>query len=324
VNRAVTRVAVLDDYQHVAETLGDWRSLPRGTEVVYFHDHLHDEDAIVERLRDFDIVAIMRERTPFPRSLIARLPRLRLLVTTGIQNRAVDVAAAQAKGVVVSGTGSFANGAPELTWALILGALRHLPQEDAATRTGAWQQTVGSDLKGRVIGILGLGRIGSHAARVAHAFEMDVIAWSQNLTAERAAESGARYVEKDDLFRLSDIVTIHLVLSPRTRALVGARELALMKPTALLVNTSRGPIVDEDALVSALRERRIGGAALDVFDREPLPPGHPLLGLPNTVLTPHLGFVTETTYRRYFHETVEDIAAFLAGNPIRLVEQAGG
>jgi phosphoglycerate dehydrogenase-like enzyme len=323
-NRRLTRVAVLDDYQQVAEALGDWRSLPEGTEVVFFHDHLDDEEAIAHRLRDFDVVAIMRERTPFPSSLLARLPRLRLLVTTGIQNRAVDVAAAQAAGVVVSGTGSFANGAPELTWALILGALRHLPEEDAATRAGGWQRTVGADLKGRVIGILGLGRIGSHAARVANAFEMDVIAWSQNLTAERAADAGARRVEKDELFRLSDILTIHLVLSPRTRALVGARELGLMKPTALLVNTSRGSIVDEEALVSALRERRIGGAALDVFAHEPLPQGHPLLGLPNTVLTPHIGFVTETTYRRYFQETVEDIAAFLAGSPIRLVEQVGG
>ena len=318
------RVAILDDYQDIAERLGDWRSLPEGTEVVFFHDHLVDEDAIAERLRDFDVVAIMRERTPFPSSLLARLPRLRLLVTTGMQNRVVDVAAAHAAGVVVSGTGSAANGAPELTWALILGALRHLPEEDAATRTGGWQRTVGGDLHGRVIGILGLGRIGGHVARVARAFEMDVIAWSQNLTAEHAAKAGARLVEKDDLFRQSDILTIHLVLSPRTRGLVGARELELMKPTALLVNTSRGPIVDEEALIAVLRDRRIGGAALDVFANEPLPPGHGLLAVPNTVLTPHLGFVTETTYRRYFSETVEDIAAFLAGSPIRLVEQVSG
>lgn len=317
---SVTRVAVIDDYQRAAEGLADWRSLPPGTEVAFFHDHLVDEDAVVGRLRDFDVVVIMRERTPVGRSLLDRLPNLRLLVTTGMQNRAVDVAAARERGVVVSGTGSGANGAPELTWALILAGLRRIPEEDAATRAGVWQVTVGGDLEGRVLGVLGLGRIGTKVARVAQAFGMEVIAWSQNLTREAAATAGVRRVDRDDLFRLSDILTIHLVLSPRTRGLVGAAELALMKSDALLVNTSRGPIVDEPALVDALRERRIGGAALDVFATEPLPPGHPLLMLPNTVLTPHLGFVTRRTYERYFRETVEDIAAFIAGSPLRLVE----
>jgi phosphoglycerate dehydrogenase-like enzyme len=316
----LTRVAVLDDYQRAAEALGDWGSLPAGTEVVFFHDHLVDEDAVVERLRGFEVVALMRERTPVGRSLLERLPNLRLLVTTGMQNRSVDVAAARERGVAVSGTGSAANGAPELTWALILAGLRRIPEEDAATRAGAWQATVGGDLEGRVLGVLGLGRIGSKVARVAQAFGMEVIAWSQNLAAGAAAAAGVRRVDKDDLFRLSDILTIHLVLGSRTRGLVGAPELALMKPDALLVNTSRGAIVDEPALVDALRERRIGGAALDVFATEPLPPGHPLLTLSNTVLTPHLGFVTRRTYERYFRETVEDIAAFLAGSPIRLVE----
>ena len=316
----MTRVAVIDDYQHVAEALGDWESLPPGTEVVFFHDHLVDEDAIADRLRDFEVVALMRERTPIGRSLLSRLPKLRLLVTTGMQNRAVDVGSAHDRGVVVCGTGSAANGAPELTWALLLAALRHIPEEDAATRGGAWQRTVGGDLEGRVLGVIGLGRIGTKVARVAQAFGMEVIAWSQNLTEAAAGAAGVRRVDKEDLFRLGDIITIHLVLSERTRGLIGAMELALMKPTALLVNTSRGPIVDEPALVDALRGRRIGGAALDVFSTEPLPTGHPLLTLPNTVLTPHLGFVTRTTYERYFGETVEDIAAFLAGEPIRVVE----
>ena len=312
----MTRVAVLDDYQSVAEALADWASLPE-TEVVFFHDHLHDEDAVAERLRDFDVVALMRERTPLRRSLLERLPRLRLLVTTGMANASVDVAAARELGVVVAGTGSSASGAPELTWALILAALRHVPEEDASIRGGGWQRTVGGDLSGRTLGLLGLGRIGGHAARIALAFDMEVIAWSQNLTAERAAEAGAVRVERDELFARSDVLSIHLVLSERTRGLVGARELALMKPAALLVNTSRGPIVDESALVSALAQRRLAAAALDVFDAEPLPPDHPLRTLPNTVLTPHIGFVTERTYRRYFTETVENIAAFLAGSPIR-------
>jgi phosphoglycerate dehydrogenase-like enzyme len=320
----MTRIAVLDDYQQVAESMGDWASLPADATVAFFHDHLVDEDEIVERLHDFDVVAIMRERTPFTRSLLERLPRLRLLVTTGMYNRALDLAAARELGVVVSGTGSAGNGAPELTWALILAGLRHIPEEDAAARAGAWQRTVGGDLRGRVLGILGLGRIGGQVARVANAFEMEVIAWSENLTAGRAEAAGARRVEKEELFRLSDVLTIHLVLSERTRDLVGAAELALMKPGALVVNTSRGPIIDEPALVEALRRGRPGAAALDVFATEPLPPGHPLLQLHNTVLTPHLGFVTETTYRRYFKEIVEDIASFLDGEPVRALEEPTG
>ena len=313
------RIAVLDDYQHVAATYADWSTVEQPVEVVEFHDHLADEDALAARLAPFDIVVAMRERTPFPRSLLARLPALRLLVTTGAKNASIDVAAAAESGVTVCGTGSHPSGTVELTWALILAAARHLPDEVAAVRAGGWQRTVGTDLAGARLGVVGLGRLGERVARIGTAFGMDVVAWSQNLTAERAQEVGVRLVGKDELIGTSDIVTLHLQLSDRTRGLIGRPELDRMKPTAVLVNTSRGPIVDESALVEVLRAGGIACAALDVFDREPLPLDHPLRSLPRALLTPHLGYVTAATYETFYRGAVEDVAAFLDGRPIRVV-----
>ena len=316
----MTRVAILDDYQGVALRMADWGRLPAGTDVVVFPDHLADPGAVAARLAEFDVVMAMRERTPFPRALLERLPRLRLLVTSGMRNAAIDLAAATERGILVCGTGGLPYPTAELAWALILALFRRVPAEDRATRAGHWQQSVGLGINGKTLGVLGLGTLGSRVARVGRAFEMDVIAWSQNLTARRAAEVGATLVAKDELLGRSDIVTIHLVLGDRTRELLGARELALMKPSAYLVNTSRGPIVDEAALVRALRAGTIAGAGLDVFDEEPLPLGHPLRQLPNTVITPHLGYVTEETYRIFFGQAVEDIEAFLRGAPVRVLK----
>ena len=314
----VTRVAILDDYQDVARRLADWKSLP--AEMVVFRDHLSDESQVAARLADFDVVVAMRERTSFPRSLFERLPRLRLLVTTGMRNASIDLRAAADRGVVVSGTAGLPSPTAELTWALILALVRHVPREDRATREGRWQETLGTTLKGRTLGVLGLGQLGSRVARVGKAFEMDVIAWSQNLTAERAAAVGATLAgSRDELLARADIVTIHLVLSDRTRGLVGARELGLMRPTAYLVNTSRGPIVDEDALIATLHAGKIAGAGLDVYDEEPLPADHPLRRLPNTVITPHLGYVTEETYQIFYSQALEDVRAFLAGAPVRVL-----
>jgi phosphoglycerate dehydrogenase-like enzyme len=314
----MVRLAILDDYQQVSGRMADWAAVVPDAEVTAFADHLEREDEVAARLAGFDVVVAMRERTPFPRSLLARLPRLRLLVTTGMRNAAIDLAAAAELGVTVCGTGS-GSSTVELTWALILGLVRHVPEEDASIRAGGWQRTVGTDLAGATLGVLGLGNLGRRVAAVGLAFEMDVIAWSQNLTAEAAAAAGARRVERDDLFRLADVLTVHLVLSDRTRGLVGARELGLMKPAAYLVNTSRGPIVDEAALVEHVRAGRIAGAALDVYGVEPLPPGDPLRTLPRSVLTPHLGYVSERTYRRMYGEAAEDVAAFLAGRPVRVL-----
>jgi phosphoglycerate dehydrogenase-like enzyme len=315
----VTRVAILDDYQNAALTWADWSSLP-DTTVQTFPDHLDGEDALVQRLQDFDVVVAMRERTPFPRSLLERLPNLKLLVTTGSRNAAIDVRAAKDRGIVVSGTRSLRNPTAELTWGLILGLARHIPAEDAAVRAGAWQTRIGPSLDGKVLGIVGLGNLGSQVAIIGRAFQMEVIAWSQNLTQATAEQYGARLVTKDELFSQADVVTIHLVLSDRTRGLVGERELGLMKPDAYLVNTSRGPIVDGAALVRALQDNQIAGAALDVFDEEPLPTDHPFRRLPNTVLTPHIGYVSSDNYRLFYGDAVEDIAAFLKGQPIRLLE----
>jgi phosphoglycerate dehydrogenase-like enzyme len=313
------RIAVLDDYQSVAATFTDWSQLSEPAEVVEFHDHVGDANALVARLQPFDVVIAMRERTPFPRQVLERLPNLRLLVTTGMRNRSIDVEAATELGITVCGTGAQATSTVELTWALILATLRHIPQEDAAMRAGAWQQTVGGDLAGARLGVIGLGRIGSQVARIGAAFGMDVVAWSQNLTEERAAEAGARRVEKEELFATADVVTVHLVGSTRTRGLIGADDLALMMHTAVLVNTSRGPIVEEAALIDVLRDGRIAGAGIDVYDQEPLPRDHPLRELRRAVLTPHLGYVTRGSYEIYYREAVEDVAAFLAGAPIRVL-----
>ena len=311
------RVAVLDDYQDVALEMADWSSLPADVDV--FSDHLSDEQDLVNRLEPYDVVVAMRERTPFQRSLLERLPNLRLLVTTGIRNASIDVGAAHDSGVTVCGTEGLPYPTAELTWGLILALMRRIPAEDAATRQGEWQVTMGEGLQGKTLGLLGLGRLGSQVAAVGNAFGMDLIAWSQNLTAERAAEYGAALVSKEELLSRSDILTIHLVLGDRTRGLVGADELSLMKRSAYLVNTSRGPIVDEAALIDALRKGTIAGAGLDVFDVEPLPADHVLRTLPNTVLTPHVGYVTAETYRVFYGDAVEDIRAFLDGSPVRVV-----
>jgi len=313
------RIAVLDDYQNVAREMADWASLGADCEVASFRDHLTDLDSLVQRLKDFEIVVAMRERTPFPRALLEKLPRLRLLVTTGMRNASIDLAAARERGVVVCGTPGASGTTGELTWGLIHALFRQIPREDRLVREGKWQTTVGLGLAGKTLGILGLGTIGSQVARVGAAFNMDVIAWSQNLDAERAARAGAKRVERDELLARSDVVTIHLVLSERTRGLVGERELARMKPTAFLVNTSRGPIVDERALAAALKKGTIAGAGIDVYDVEPIAPDHPLLSAPNTVLTPHLGYVTREGYSAYFRGAVEDIAAWRRGAPMRVL-----
>ena len=316
----MARIAVLDDYQGVALSVGGWNRLPEDTEIEAFRDHLGDDDALAQRLQPFDVIVAMRERTAFPRSLLSRLPNLRLLVTTGMRNAAFDMQAAKDLGITVCGTGGLPTPTAELTWGLIIGCVRHIAEEDKATRAGRWQTTIGPTLHGKTLACLGLGNLGSQVAKVGLAFGMDVIAWSQNLTQERADQVGARLVGKDELFSQADVLSVHLVLSDRTRGLVSQRELSLMKPTAFLINTSRGPNVDEAALITALRERRIAGAGLDVFDVEPLPPGHPYLQLDNILITPHLGYVTLETYERFYGEAVEDIVGFLSGSPPRVVE----
>lgn len=317
------RIAVLDDYQSVAADFCDWSRVPGPVQVVEFHDAVSAPDALAARLEPFDVVVAMRERTEFPRSLLERLPNLRLLVTTGMVNRAIDLAAATDLGITVCGTGVGAAATAELTWGLVLATLRNIPREDASVRAGGWQQTVGGDLEGARLGVVGLGRLGSRVARVGAAFGMDVVAWSQNLTDERAAEVGVRRVAREELFATSDVVTIHLLLSRRTRGLVGADDLGRMKPTAVLVNTSRGPIVEQQALLDALHAGRLAGAGLDVFDAEPLPRDHPLRSAPRTVLTPHLGYVTRGTYEVFYREIVEDVAAWVAGEPLRVLGRPG-
>src|SRR3954449_508436 len=318
----MTRIAVLDDYQSVAADFCDWSKVAGPVDVTTFSDTLTDEDALVERLQAFDVVVAMRERTAFPRSVLERLSNLKLLVTTGMRNKSIDTQAANDNGVTLCGTGSGQTATPELTWGLILAVMRHIPQEDAAVRAGGWQQTIGGDLAGARLGVVGLGRMGTQVARVGQAFGMDVVAWSQNLTDERAAEHGVRRVEREELFGTSDVVTVHLLWSRRTRGLIGADDFARMKPTAVFVNTSRGPIVEEAALIDVLRNDRIAGAGIDVYDQEPLPPDHPLRELRRAVLTPHLGYVTRNTYEVFYGEAVEDVAAFLAGAPVRVISPA--
>jgi phosphoglycerate dehydrogenase-like enzyme len=315
----MTRVAILDDYQGVALGLADWKNLGAEVTVHAFHERLCGEEAVADRLRDFEIVVAMRERTHFPRSLLERLPKLKLLVTTGMRNVAIDSKAAVELGIVVSGTGMLTPPTAELTWGLILALARHIPEETSQMRYGGWQRTVGVGLHGKMLGILGLGKLGSEVARVGRAFQMEVIAWSQNLMGAHAASLGATRVEKDELFQRADFVTIHLILSKRTRGLVSSHELGLMNRTAYLINTSRGPIVEERALLDALSNRKIAGAALDVYDEEPLRDDHPLRKLDNVVLTPHLGYVTVENYRKCYADAVEDIRAFLEGHPMRTI-----
>jgi phosphoglycerate dehydrogenase-like enzyme len=314
------RCAILDDYQKVALKLADWSAVAQDLDIEVFSAPMADQRRTVEALRDAEIVCLMRERTPFPRAVIEALPKLKLIVTTGMRNAAIDVAAAQERGVVVCGTSTAHHPTAELAFGLMLDLARKISFEDGQLRMGVpWQTTIGVDLVGKTLGVLGLGKLGSRVARYAQAFEMSVLAWSQNLTEARCQELGVGYAGKEELLRRSDFVSIHLVLSARTRGLIGAAELALMKPTAFLINTSRGPIVDENALIEALQDRRIAGAGIDVYDVEPLSVAHPLRGLPNAVLTPHLGYVTEDNYRILYRETVEDIRAWLDGKPIRLL-----
>ncbi|OGO36861.1 MAG: hydroxyacid dehydrogenase [Chloroflexi bacterium RBG_16_57_8] len=313
------KVAILDDYQQVALKMADWSTLPDVTEVRAFREHWTGIDALADRLIGFDIIVAMRERTPFPEELIERLPRLRLLVSTGMRNASIDLAAATRLGILVCGTKGGGPSTAELAWGLILSLLRHIQQEHESVRQGRWQSTIGVELKGKVLGLLGLGNLGSHMAEIGNAFGMTVIAWSQNLTADRAAQFKAGLVGKDELFSRSDILSIHLQLSDRTRGLVGARELGLMRPTAYLINTSRGPIVDETALLQALQSRTIAGAGIDVYSQEPLPPHYPFARLDNVVLTPHLGYVTEETYEVFYRDSVEDIASYLRGQPVRVL-----
>ena len=312
------RIAILDDYQHAALVSADFAQL-EAEEVTPFHGHLGDTADLVAELRRFDVVVAMRERTFFDAERFRLLPNLELLVTTGMANAAIDLAAARAAGVTVCGTRGSATATAELTWGLILALARHVPAEDAAVRAGRWQHTMGLGLHGRTLGVVGMGRIGTHVAAVGLAFGMEVLAWSQHLTAATAASAGATAVAKEELFAASDVVTIHYKLSARSLGLVGAREIGLMKPTAYLVNTSRGPLVDNDALLAALRDGTIAGAALDVYDEEPLPGGHPLRNAPRVVLTPHIGYVTDDGYRVFYGDAVEDIAAFAAGQPVRVL-----
>ena len=305
------KIAILDDYQNVALRMADWSPVARRAEIAVFNDHVADPNALVERLLPFDVICVMRERTPLSREVIERLPRLKLIASTGSRNASIDVAAAEERGIRITATGYRSTPTIEMTWALILASERHIVQENNSVRAGGWQTSIGRELDGKVLGVLGLGNIGGQVARIGRAFGMQVIAWSQNLTAEVAKAAGATRVGKEELFRRADIVTIHLLLSDRTRGLVGAREIALMRPTSRLINTSRGPIVDEASLIEALRSRRIAGAALDVFDREPLPPNHPFRQLDNVLATPHIGYVGEDLYRTFYGDVAAAVAAWL-------------
>jgi phosphoglycerate dehydrogenase-like enzyme len=313
-------IALLDDYQSAALRMADWSGLQKDHKVVAFKERLPDIDAVARALADFEIVGIMRERTPFPRALFEKLPKLKLLVTTGKRNAAIDLEAAKAHGVMVCNTGGAGRATADLAIGLMIALARHFREELHTMRPGGgWQTTVGMDLEGKTLGILGLGNLGAKVGRIGAAIGMQPIAWSQNLTAEQARERGAERVEKDELFARSDVITIHMVLSDRTRGLIGARELGLMKPTALLINTSRGPIVDEAALLAALRAGRIAGFGADTFNVEPLPPDHPLRAEPRALLTPHLGYVTEETYRDFYVGMVQALEAWLGGKPINVL-----
>jgi phosphoglycerate dehydrogenase-like enzyme len=313
-------IAILDDYQNCALAMADWSRLQQAHRVAVFNARLPDLEAVAKALAPFEVVGIMRERTPFSRALFERLPNLKLLVTTGKRNASIDLDAARDHKVTVCGTGGAGRATAELAIALMLGLARHLREEFQAMRPGgAWQTTLGFDLDGRTLGIIGLGNLGARVGRIGAAMGMRVIAWSQNLTPEAARERGAERVEKDELFRQADVVSIHSVLSPRSRGLVGTHELGLMKATAIVVNTSRGPIVDEAAMLAALREKRIAGYGADTFDIEPLPSDHPLRSEPRALLTPHLGYVTEETYRDFYGGMVAAIEAWLAGKPVGVI-----
>jgi len=309
--RKPIKIAILDDYQNVALKMADWSALATRADIAVFDDHIVDPEALVERLDSFDIVCVMRERTPLPREVLQRLPRLKLIASTGPRNASIDNSAAKELGIAVTATGYKSTPTIELTWALILASVRFIVSENAALRDGLWQKSIGEELSGKTLGVLGLGNIGGQVARIGLALGMNVIAWSQNMTPEIAEAAGAKLVSKDELFREADILTIHLVLSARTKGLVGAAELALMKPTARLINTSRGPIVDEPSLIKALRSHAIAGAAIDVFDQEPLPLQHPLRSMDNVLATPHIGYVTDSLYRTFYGDVVKSITTWL-------------
>ncbi|HXQ84154.1 MAG TPA: D-2-hydroxyacid dehydrogenase family protein [Xanthobacteraceae bacterium] len=314
------RCAILDDYQNVVLKSADWSKVKGDVDIKVFNEHLGGPDKVIAALKSFQIVVATRERTGFPKQVIEALPDLKLLITTGMRNASIDTETAKARGVTVCGTSSFGNPTSGIAIGLMLELTRHIGNENARLHAGAkWQTTIGPDLEAMTLGVLGLGKLGTRTASIAKAFGMKVIAWSENLTAEKCEAAGVGYVSKDDLFRQSDFITIHVVLSPRSRGLVGAKEIGLMKPSAFLINTSRGPIIDEAALLAALRDKKIGGAGLDVFDVEPLPLDHPLRKMDNVVITPHLGYVSEQNYRAYFAGVVEDIRGFLDGKPVRVM-----
>jgi phosphoglycerate dehydrogenase-like enzyme len=317
-NEEPVQIAILDDYQGVALQSADWSPLKGDAKITVFRDHLSDPAALVERLKPFDVLCVMRERTPLTRELLEQLPNLKLIASTGFRNASIDLTAANQRGITVCNTGYSAHGAIEMTWALILAMVRNVPAEFASVQRGQWQTSIGGDLQGKTLGLVGLGNIGSSMAKIAQAFGMKVIAWSQNLTLESAEKQGAQLVSKEELFSTADIVSVHLVLSQRSIGIVGAAEFGLMKPTAYFVNTSRGPLVDESALIHALESRSIAGAALDVYEIEPLPASHPYRTLERLLVTPHIGFVTEETYKIFYDDTVENIVAWLKGTPVRV------
>ena len=314
-----TRIAILDDYQEAARSHADWTSLGGDVELTVFHDHIVNDGVLRDLLAEFEVIVAMRERTPFTAKRLASLPDLRLLVTTGMGNASIDMDAARSQGVTVCGTGGLPSPTAELAWGLILAVSRHIPEEDRRLRDGGWQRTIGPELAGRTLGIIGLGNLGTRMAGIARAFEMGVLAWSENLRPEAATAAGASYAERDELLSRSDFVTLHLRLSERTRGLIGSRELGLMKPTAYLINTSRGPIVDEAALLAALKTGAIAGAGIDVYGKEPLPADDPMREAPRTVLTPHLGYVSTGTYDVFYGDALEDVAAYLRGEPVRVL-----
>ena len=315
------RVAILDDYQGVASDRSDWAIIDNDIELVVFDDHLFDEQKIAERLKDFEIICAMRERTPFPRSQLELLPNLKLLITSGMHNRGIDSNAALDLGITVCGTPSVGRPTADLAWGLILGLARQIPMEDRRIRSGGWQKSIGVGLQGKTLGLAGVGKLGSNMVPIAKAFEMNVIGWSQNLKDERCIELGIDRVSKEDLLAKSDFISIHLILSERTRGIFGAAELSQMKPTAYIVNTSRGPIIDEDALVSALKDEVIAGAGIDVFSVEPLPKRHPFRNLKNIIVTPHLGYVEASNYDAYFRGYAEAIRAYIDGKPVNEISE---
>lgn len=313
------QIAVIDDWQNVASGVVDWSALASVGQVHFLHDYPADTATLIQRLQGFEVICVMRERTPFDQALLQGLPKLKLLVTGGMRNAAIDIPAAKALGIQVCGTDSYKQAAPELTWALIMASTRNLLAEANSLRAGGWQVGLGGDLHGKTLGILGLGSIGQKVAQFGQVFGMRVIAWSENLTPERAAQTGVTWVSKRELFEQADVLSIHLVLSDRSRGLVDAEALSWMKPTAHLVNTARGPIVDEAALIEALAHGRLAGAALDVYAQEPLPESHPFRQLPNVLATPHVGYVSEQNYRQFYSQMIEDIQAWATGSTLRLL-----